>query len=94
MGPKSVVDYLRELCTDIDAGRAPKRFDLRRALVPLAIPAAIGLAVGTVSCGSTTPYHERGEEICDNGLDDDDDAHIDCADSDCAEEEVCEVVGL
>lgn len=84
MEPKAVLAYLKQLCADIDAGR-PLRAGFRRVIVP----AALGVGLGLSGCGSSTPLHEPGEEICDNDVDDDDNGLIDCDDPACEDTEAC-----
>lgn len=87
MHAKDVLAYARQLCRDIDAAR-PVRYGMRRVVLPLAIPTALGIGVGSASCGSSTQLGD-GDEICDNGVDDDTDGRRDCADEDCSDFELC-----
>lgn len=92
MDPRAVVDYLTELCQDLDEGNRPHRFNLRRALAPMAIPAALTFSLGTMSC--LEPMEDEAETICSDRMDNDDDGWIDCDDSDCYEDEACISVAL
>lgn len=92
MDPRSVVDYLTDLCRDLDEGRRPHRFNLRRVLAPMAVPAAMTFALGTSGC--LEPVEEEAELYCADRLDNDGDGWIDCDDNDCYEDEACEVVAL
>lgn len=90
MDAKAVFAHVRKLCDDIDAAR-PVRLGLRRVVLPLAIPTALGLGagVGALGCGDSNP---RGvdDEICDNAIDDDDNGQTDCDDPACESEVGCE----
>jgi hypothetical protein len=105
MTPKTVLAHVRQLCDDIDAMR-PVRYGIRRIVLPLAVPAALGL--GIAGCGDSTPRDLDGDldadtatdadadsdadmiaEICNNGLDDDGNGQVDCADEACAADEGC-----
>jgi len=89
MDGKAVTDFIRGLCRDIDAGR-PIRYGLRWVILPVAVPTALGLGIGTIGCGaSTTPGHL--DELCDNGMDDDGDGEVDCDDDDCASDDGCNI---
>jgi hypothetical protein len=87
MDSNGVLAFVRKLCDDIDASR-PVRYGMRSVLVPFAVPAALGLGVGLAGCGDSSPIDDP-DEVCDNGLDDDDNGAIDCDDSACAEDEGC-----
>ena len=80
MDPQAVLESLKSLCRDIDAGRALRRISLQRLVVPLAIPAAMGLAAAPIGCGSHTEVEETN---CTDDIDNDGDGDIDCADEDC-----------
>lgn len=86
MRPHDALTYLDRLRRDLDAGRKPSRFDLRRALVPLALPAALALGLGAAGCDDD---EADPVEICDDAIDNDDDGMVDCDDPDCAEAAVC-----
>ena len=91
MGGKTMKEELRQLCDDLDEGRAPRRVGLaRRLVVPLAVPAAIGLAAGL---GAAACDGDEGgvEDVCDDEIDNDDDGQTDCEDSDCLEDDFCAV---
>ncbi len=96
MDPKSVFDYLHDLCRAIDSGRRPQPFGLRRIVVPLAAPAVIGLALGGAGCGAHTSLRDDdagpADEVCDNGHDDDADGLVDCDDPECASDESCSIL--
>ncbi|WP_373044138.1 hypothetical protein [Vulgatibacter sp.] len=70
-----------------------------RNLLLLALAAA--LAAAAPACGSSSPGAEgpkneppdTGAEICDNGIDDDEDGAIDCADPNCLVLEECTATG-
>lgn len=85
MNARNVLAFARQLCVDIDVGR-PLRYGMRRAMLGLAVPAALGL--GTAGCGTSTPIGD-GEETCDNGVDDDGDGLVDCDDEACADDAGC-----
>ncbi len=92
MDPRSVVDYLKVLCRDLDEGRRPNRFNLRRILAPVAVPAAMTFALGAPGC--LEPVEDDEEVICDDGFDNDDDGWVDCDDADCDEDEACIAIAL
>lgn len=70
-----ILEYLRELCLDLDAGRRARRFvDWRRSMTPLALPLALGVGVAASGCA---------REDCGDGVDNDRDGLIDSADPDC-----------
>lgn len=92
MEPRSVVNYLKTLCRDLEEGRTPSRLNLRRMLAPVAVPAAMTFALGATSC--LEPVEEEEELICDDRIDNDDDSWIDCDDSDCYEDEACISIAL
>ena len=83
MNPKAVLAHARRLCDDIDAAR-PVRYGMRRIVLPFAVPAALGL--GVVGCGESTHI---ADEVCNNGLDDNGDGLVDCADEACASDDGC-----
>jgi len=82
-------DYLAEVCRDLDRGQVPRRFDARRALLPFAIPAALGFGgLVLTDCGP----NRRGtdaEEVCTDEADNDDDELVDCLDPDCFGHDPC-----
>jgi hypothetical protein len=71
---RSLVEYLRTLCSDLDEGRPLRRFEWPRALAALAVPVAIGLAGSGAGCA---------HEDCGDGVDNDRDGLVDLADPDC-----------
>lgn len=94
MNPRRVIDSLKQLCSDIDAGRPLRRIDLRPLVLPLVVPAAIGLAsLAYVGCTENTPlYGVPLEDNCTDGIDNDDDGDIDCDDLNCADDTACNVI--
>jgi hypothetical protein len=96
MNARTVHDFIRTLCSDLDAGRAP------RAFVKTVAPAIAGLAQAlSIGCGGAqddtalvvTPVPSgRYVEVCNDGADNDLDGLIDCADGDCAGLAICPVV--
>lgn len=54
----SALQYLKQLCQDIDQGRPLKRFDWKRSV---ALPLAVGLSVGTAACGNGNTVSEPVE---------------------------------
>lgn len=74
MSGATVLASLKALCRDLDAGRSPRPIQWRRVLLPLAVPAALGLALS--GCA---------REDCHDGADNDRDGLVDCADPDCEE---------
>ncbi len=92
MDAKTVKGYLKGLCNDIDEGRPLRRFDIRRFLAPVAIPAALTLSLGTAGClEPVDPEPDPIEEVCTDGFDDDGDGWIDCDDDDCDLDPSCAV---
>lgn len=85
MDPKTVLAHARQLCDDIDALR-PVRYGMLSIVLPFAVPAA-ALGLGLAGCGEATP--RAGDEVCDNGLDDDDNGAIDCDDEACFRDGGC-----
>lgn len=94
MSSKSVLEYLHDLCRDIDAGRPLKPY-LYKAVVPAAL--TIGI-VGASGCSSgddqpTTPDDDVTTETqCADGVDNDADGAIDCSDNDCVDWAECQSV--
>src|SRR5947209_2904505 len=77
----------------LDMRNADMRGDMRP-------PDMRGDGGGNPECGVTLPCtdprceadprcHKPGQEICTNGIDDDDDGLVDCADPDCANDPFC-----
>ena len=99
MTSHNLLGYLRQLCSDIDEGRPLRRFDVRRALTSVAVPAAIGIASMTFSGCHPQPTDTTPDavalyaappvvvvvqsEVCGNSVDDDGDGSVDCSDPDC-----------
>ena len=88
MDSRSVLSYLKDLCTDIDQGRTPRRFDWKRAIAPLAVPAAMAFSLSIGGClepddPPVALYSAPMAEICDDGIDNDGDGASDCDDRDC-----------
>ena len=89
MNARSVLEYAKSLCSDIDAGRPLTGYTLARLMTPLAIPAALSLAIGLPACREEDPPDT--ETNCTDGVDNDEDGDIDCDDGDCFEEPACTV---
>jgi hypothetical protein len=87
MNPKNVLAHVRRLCDDIDAAR-PVRYGVRYVVLPFAVPAALGFGIGVAGCGTSSP-HERDDEVCDNGIDDDENSLVDCDDEACDADPGC-----
>lgn len=95
MDARTVYGYVRTLCSDLDAGRAP------RAFLKTVAPAAAGLAqVLSIGCGGAQgdavvvvrpDPAVRYVEVCNDGADNDLDGLIDCADGDCAGLAICPI---
>lgn len=47
------------------------------------------LSLGLVACSSNDDDNNSTSEICNNGIDDDGDGQVDCADGNCSENENC-----
>ena len=47
------------------------------------------LSIGILSCSLDDDEKDIKVEICNNGIDDDSDGQIDCADGDCSEDDNC-----
>ena len=94
MNARSIRTYLDQLCADLDAGLRPRPFELRRRVAAAAVPMAIGLsslAVGGCpgpNQGSTM-VEPPAPEHCADGMDNDGDGRVDCADDDCELDSVC-----
>ena len=94
MDGQTVLSSLRQLCRDIDAGRP-----LRRITVGRAVGATIiGLSVAASGCPDdrggyypeyAVPMPPPAAEVCDDGIDNDGDGHLDCADDECATDDAC-----
>lgn len=95
MNGTRVRDYLDRICTRLDDGRSvePLRAVMvRYFLAPVAVPAALGLALAaTPGCSSHEPV-ETNETACGDGADNDRDGRTDCADPDCMESVACTAV--
>jgi hypothetical protein len=97
MNPRSVLDTLRRLCEDLDAGRPIQRVTIKSLVLPIAVPAAMGLAALTLGgCPDMTPLYGgpwdsgvSSEDNCADGLDNDGDDDIDCNDMDCEDDIAC-----
>lgn len=94
MDPKNVVEFVKGLCRDLDEGKKPRVFTMRRAVAPFAVPAALGLAIGGAGCLEPEEEYPENEINCTDGVDDDLDGLIDCDDSDCLVDEACTMVAL
>jgi hypothetical protein len=81
--------YLDELCRTLDHKQKLVRRHREWWRSAYAVPVAMGLAVGLVHCGGTVEKVGDTQEQCDNGVDDDGDEKVDCADSDCASAAGC-----
>jgi hypothetical protein len=90
MDSRDVLGYLKELCGDLDAGKAPRSYHawMRALVVPVAVPAAMALGV-CLGAGCRDDDSGATGEICTNNIDDDGDGAVDCADAECSEEEAC-----
>lgn len=51
------------------------------------------LSIGILSCSLDDDDKDIKVEICNNGIDDDSDGQIDCADGDCSEDDNCIMAG-
>jgi hypothetical protein len=80
--------YIDELCDKIDRGEALTR--KRKAW--WIVPVALGLSLTSCGGNSDDSGPSKQQEICDNGIDDDGDGKIDCADEDCADFSGCMTV--
>lgn len=86
MSGSSVLQYVREVCRQLDQGRTA--IVVRRAAAVVMIPAA--LAPACMDYGAPMYGYPMEEYDCTDGYDDDYDGLIDCADSDCADDsELC-----
>ncbi len=85
MTPKDVRERVRSLCLLLDQGR--------RVAAVLAIPTALGLTTCASSQGPVeqSPIDEPAArpELLMDGLDNDGDGLVDCADPDCTNMEAC-----
>jgi hypothetical protein len=90
MDARRIINHLKELCRALDEGRRPALFDLRRALAPIALPAALALTLGVSGCPEEDPpVDDPIAEICDDAIDNDGDGMTDCDDTDCMAATVC-----
>lgn len=100
MTGQEISSYLKQLCRDIDSGRPARRFDIQRAAAQVALPAALGIAslgIGGCVVQDQNPINNpnviviepQPVEVCNDGIDNDGDRFIDCADSDCNPSELC-----
>jgi hypothetical protein len=93
-GP-SITTYLRRLCAALDSGKAMEPFPWRRLIGPLAAPAILSGALLAGGCPEPEPVEVYGAppaEVCGDGIDNDADGRVDCADDECAAVPPC--VGL
>lgn len=98
MDGQTVLSSLRQMCRDIDAGRPLRRINLGRALGT----AIIGFSLAVVGCPERVfdecvacygvPAPPPAAEICDDGIDNDGDGHLDCADDACATDDACPAI--
>ncbi len=98
MDGRTILSSLEKMCRDIDAGRPLRRISLSRALGP----AIVGFSLAAGGCpdrdesvnlyGAIMP--PSAAEICTDGLDNDGDGRVDCADEECAEAEACAAVDV
>ena len=58
----TILRYLEQFCSDLDNGRAPRRFRFRRAIAPLVIPAAIGLGGLAGCCAAEAPEPQTADD--------------------------------
>jgi hypothetical protein len=102
MDARTVLDFLRTLCTDLDAGRTPRMGAFGRTAARTVGPAVIGISQAlAIGCGGAqtaendtvlvvTPTQVvRYAEVCNDGVDNDLDSLLDCADADCAGLALC-----
>ncbi len=89
MDGRAILESLKQMCRDIDAGRPLRRVTLGRALGP----AIIGFSLVAGGCPEdsgavseySAPMPPPAREVCFDGIDNDRDGRLDCADDDCAE---------
>ncbi len=81
---KLATAYLEELCDQLDRTKRLARPRQQWWKLPALLPATVGLVVGVSACGSTVDDDRKDKtEVCDNGIDDDGNGDIDCADEAC-----------
>ena len=91
MSGASTLEYLKEICRQIDDGTLQQK--LRKTAVVTAIPVSMLVAGCTAMEYGAPPsvalYGVPLEEVCHNGYDDDEDGLTDCDDPDCPVNERC-----
>ncbi len=93
----TILSSLKQMCRDIDAGRPLRRISLGRAFAP----AIIGFSLVAGGCPNQpspavgvygAPPMPAVTEICTDGVDNDGDGRLDCADEQCSDAIACQAV--
>lgn len=93
MDPRKILTYLHQLCLDMDDGRPLRSFHaFRRAVAPLALPAALAIGGSAIACETTPAVRlpQDQPEVCDDGVDNDNDGRTDCGDPACGSAANCQ----
>jgi hypothetical protein len=86
MSGREAMERLVRLCQEIDGRRAPLPRIVTRLAAPVAVPLVLGISPALAACATDERDVEEG---CTDGVDNDGDGEIDCADDDCLEETAC-----
>lgn len=78
MNGKGTMEYLKNLCADLDL-----RAKLTRGAAIAALPVAAGFTVACYGSPMDDELYEDTAETCTDGIDNDNDGTTDCADSSC-----------
>jgi hypothetical protein len=80
MTGKGALDYLKGICERFDE---QAKMSLKRAAVVAALPVAASFTVACYAAPDSEPFFEDTDTTCSDGIDNDEDSLIDCADSSC-----------
>ena len=81
MNGKGAIEYLKGLCERIDTNQT--MMTLKKTAVVASLPIAASFTVACYGAPEPDPYYEDTDALCSDGMDNDDDGAIDCADAEC-----------